>query len=93
MLDYWQELELDGVVMDQIAETILNVVRLIVDNPGDVSMKIVPYEDEVQLRLSVSPIDAGKVIGREGRTARSLRTILTAMSRTRNENIRLEIVA
>ena len=64
------------------------MARALVDAPDDV----VVTEAGAVLHLKVSPADLGKVIGRQGRTARSLRTILTAAASKANKQISLEIV-
>lgn len=64
------------------------MARALVDAPDDV----VVTESGAVLHLKVSSADLGKVIGRQGRTARSLRTILTAAASKANKQISLEIV-
>lgn len=54
------------------------VVKKIVDHPEDVKVIQVDSEKTVILELSVKAGDLGKVIGKKGRTARALRTLLTA---------------
>jgi len=78
--------------MERIADSVLNVVRLIVDKPEEVAIEIVKQERDVHLRLSISPDDVGKVVGKQGRTVRSLRTLLAAMSKTRGQAMSLEIL-
>jgi hypothetical protein len=54
------------------------VVKKLVDHPEDVKVIQVDSEKTVILELSVKEGDLGKVIGKKGRTARALRTLLTA---------------
>jgi len=54
------------------------VVKMLVDHPEDVKVVQVDSEKTVILELSVKEGDLGKVIGKKGRTARALRTLLTA---------------
>lgn len=67
------------------------VVKEIVDNPDDV--KVVRKVDEmgVLLELDINPQDMGKVIGKEGRTAKALRTLLRVLGAKNNARINLKI--
>ncbi len=71
---------------------ILEVARSLVDSPETVAVDAVPDGDGTILRLKVAPADLGKVIGRQGRTARSLRTILSAASMKVKHRFSLDIV-
>lgn len=71
---------------------ILEVARSLVDSPDTVAVDAVPDGDGTILRLKVAPADLGKVIGRQGRTARSLRTILSAASMKVKHRFSLDIV-
>lgn len=73
-------------------ELITEISRSLVDKPDSVSVKSSPHEGGTVLRLRVDPSDVGKVIGKQGRTARSLRTILGAVSVKLNHRYSLEIV-
>ena len=68
------------------------VAKLLVDEPAQVSVTPVEEEDGIVLELRVAPGDLGKIIGRQGRTARSLRTIVNAASLRGDEDYLLEIV-
>ena len=68
------------------------VAKALVDDPDGVEVREVPGERETVLRLSVSPADLGKVIGRQGRTAKSIRTILAAAGSRARKRVVLEIV-
>ena len=71
---------------------IAEVVRLIVDEPAQVSVTPVEERGETVLELRVAPGDLGKVIGKQGRTARSLRAILAAATYRLDERYTLEII-
>jgi uncharacterized protein len=78
--------------MERIADAVTTVVRLMVDRPDAVKMDVVSQaEGAFQFLLVVDPIDAGKVIGKQGRNARALRTLVHAMSMSRQKIISLEI--
>ena len=71
---------------------ISEVARSLVDSPETVSVDAVPDGEGTILRLRVAPNDLGKVIGRQGRTARSLRTILSAASMKLKHRFSLDII-
>jgi uncharacterized protein len=68
------------------------LARKLVDNPDEVRVERVEEEDTVVLRLPVAEDDLGKVIGRQGRIARALRTIVRAGSARERRRVQLEIV-
>ena len=76
----------------QIAETFRGVVRLMVDYPDDVEVSPIKDGEGFVLEIMVSRTDVGKVIGKMGRTARSLRQILQAVSMTHKIPITFNIV-
>jgi hypothetical protein len=59
-------------------ELIEQIAKALVDSPDEVSVAAVEGEQTTVLELRVAPSDLGKVIGKQGRTARSIRTILGA---------------
>ncbi|OGY90308.1 MAG: hypothetical protein A3B30_01970 [Candidatus Komeilibacteria bacterium RIFCSPLOWO2_01_FULL_52_15] len=67
------------------------VVKKLVDNPDDVSVERTIDEMGVLLILKVSPKDMGQIIGREGQTARSLRTLLRVIGAKNNARVNLKI--
>jgi hypothetical protein len=73
-------------------ELITAIARSLVDKPQEVSVGATSNETGTVLRLRVDPTDVGKVIGKQGRTARSLRTILGAVSVKLHHRYSLEII-
>jgi predicted RNA-binding protein YlqC (UPF0109 family) len=73
-------------------EQLLEVVRLLVDQREAVRVEEVAEGKETVFRLEVAEGDLGKVIGRQGRTARSLRTVLAARSAKGDGEYALEII-
>jgi uncharacterized protein len=67
------------------------IARQLVDEPSAVRVETVVQDDAVVLRLHVAPEDVGKVIGRNGRLARTLRTIVRAGGARSNSRMLLEI--
>jgi hypothetical protein len=70
----------------------LEIIRALVDQPEDVSVEMLDDNGTTVIRLRVAHQDIGKVIGKQGRTARSLRTILGAASMKLHHRFALDIV-
>lgn len=68
------------------------IAQALVDRPDQVSVKIIEGELTVILELRVAPEDLGKVIGKQGRTARDIRTILNAAGMKLKKRYVLEIL-
>jgi predicted RNA-binding protein YlqC (UPF0109 family) len=75
-----------------MGELIAFVVRYLVDHPDDVEVREIEGEQTHVLELYVAKSDMGKVIGKHGRTAHALRTILAAASAKEQKRTVLEIV-
>ncbi|MFH1076886.1 MAG: KH domain-containing protein [Pseudomonadota bacterium] len=73
-------------------ELIEQIAKALVDNPSQVSVKEVEGEQTSVLELKVAKEDLGKVIGKQGRTARAMRTILSAASTKIRKRTMLEIL-
>jgi len=67
-----------------------HLVREIVDNPDEVSVSIVDTARGELIEVRVHPDDLGRVIGRQGRTAKALRTIINALAGGRR--VRVDVV-
>jgi uncharacterized protein len=78
-----------GESMKQLIE---DIAKALVDIPEDVSINVIDGEQTTVLELKVAPSDLGKVIGKQGRTARSIRTILGAAGMKLNRRFTLEIL-
>ena len=68
------------------------IAKALVDEPEQVQVLPVEEDGGIVLELRVAPTDIGKVIGKQGRTARSIRTILGAASVKLRQRFELEIV-
>ena len=68
------------------------VVKALVDDPSEVSINENVGEKTIIFELRVAKEDIGKVIGKKGRTASAIRTILTAVSTKRGKRAELEIL-
>ncbi len=77
---------------DDMQELVTEIARALVDEPGAVVVDAVERDENTVLRLRVAPADVGKVIGKQGRTARSMRTILGAVSMKHHHRYTLDIL-
>ena len=77
---------------EEMQALVLQIAKALVDAPADVILEVVEKETGSVLRLRVAPEDTGKVIGKQGRTARSIRTILAACSMKYHHHYSLEIL-
>ena len=68
------------------------VVKAIVDNPDKVKVDRKVDEMGVLLELTVDPADMGKIIGKEGRTAKAIRTLLRVLGAQLNARVNLKII-
>jgi predicted RNA-binding protein YlqC (UPF0109 family) len=75
-----------------VPELLEYLARQLVDEPDAVRVERVEEDDTLVLRLHVAQDDLGRVIGRQGRIARSLRTIVRASSARERRRVQLEIV-
>ena len=73
-------------------ELVAYLARCLVDSPDEVRVERVERDDAVVLRLHVASDDLGKVIGKQGRVARALRTLVRASGTKRGQRTLLEIV-
>ena len=68
------------------------IARALVDHPDDVSVSEIDGKESTTLELRVSQDDLGKVIGKQGRTARAVRTLLSAAGTKLGRRFHLEII-
>jgi len=81
--------QLDMLAVDELVR---EIARALVDVPDAVQVESDSREENTVLRLKVAPQDVGKVIGKQGRTARSVRTILGAVSMKLHHRYTLDIL-
>lgn len=77
---------------DRLAELLIAMVEKLVDDPDSLHVDIDSSDSNTTFRLYVAPDDLGKVIGKQGRTARSLRTILSAIGSKANLRVQLDVL-
>lgn len=68
------------------------VTRHLVDHPDRIRVELEERTDRLVLRLNVDQADLGKVIGKQGRNAQALRTLVTAIAAREGHRVTLEIV-
>ncbi|MFW0111983.1 RNA-binding protein [Rothia sp. CCM 9417] len=73
-----------------LADALEHLVRGIVDNPEDVKVRAKTGRRGETLEVSVHPDDLGRVIGRSGRTARSIRTVVNAIND--GDRLRVDVI-
>jgi hypothetical protein len=86
------ESPIDGDASRRMQDLIAGLAKALVDNPESVSVEVISEPTSTVLRLRVASNDIGKVIGKQGRTARSIRTILSAASMKLQHRFALDIV-
>lgn len=74
-----------------VYELLLSLVRSLVDRPEQVIIASTPVEGGAVFKVTVAQSDVGKVIGMNGRTARAIRTIVSANGAKARRNYRLDI--
>ena len=77
--------------MINLQETLVNITKAIVDSPDEV--KVVKEEDEktITLTLTVAPDDMGMVIGRHGKIAKAIRSVMKAASVNSGKKVNVDI--
>lgn len=73
-------------------EMIVKLIKMLVDHPDEVSIKHIEGESTVVYEVQVHPEDAGKVIGKKGKTINALRTIVRAATVSGKKKIMMELV-
>ncbi len=77
---------------NEMVDLIEHIAKALVDNPDEVKVSEIEGERTSVIELAVAKEDLGKVIGKQGRTARAMRTLLTASSTKLNKRSVLEII-
>jgi uncharacterized protein len=86
--------EVDGNrLVGSISRNVLEyVAKAIVDDPDSVAVEVDEGRSSISLRLNVSPDDMGRVIGRRGRTAQAIRTVVRAAAAREGLDAHVDIV-
>ena len=73
-------------------DLLLYIARSLVEHPDDVTVTEVHGQDGLTLELRVAPDDMGKVIGRQGRIAREIRTVIRSCAQRTGARVSVEIM-
>lgn len=73
-------------------ELVEYIAKALVDNPDNVSVNQVEGEQSIILELKVDPEDMGKVIGKQGRIAKAIRTVVKAAAAKEGKRVVVEII-
>lgn len=73
-------------------ELVLDIAKALVDDPDSVVVEETKENDEIILKLKVSQDDMGKVIGKQGRIAKAIRTVVKSAANREKVKVSLEIV-
>ncbi|RDY28776.1 KH domain-containing protein [Romboutsia weinsteinii] len=73
-------------------ELVLDIAKALVDNPDEVVVEETKEKDEIVLKLKVAQDDMGKVIGKQGRIAKAIRTVVRSAANRENIKVSLEIL-
>ena len=73
-------------------DLLLYIARTLVDDPDAVTVTEVQGDQELTLELRVAPEDMGKVIGRQGRIAKEIRTVVKTVAQRTGEKVTVDIV-
>lgn len=75
-----------------MVELVDYIARSLVDNPEQVDVQRVEGDDVITIELRVASDDMGKVIGKQGRIAKAIRTVVKAASLKENKRVTVEII-
>lgn len=68
------------------------LAKALVDQPDKVAVDLVEKDKSIVIELKVAPEDMGKVIGKQGRIAKAIRTVVKAAATRQKKNVMVEIV-
>ncbi|KZE56745.1 MULTISPECIES: KH domain-containing protein [Bacillus amyloliquefaciens group] len=74
-----------------LEDLIVSIVTPLVDHPEDITVTKEETDQKIALRLSVNKSDTGKIIGKQGRTARAIRTVVFAAGAQSSKKVQFEI--
>ncbi len=75
-----------------MGELVEYIAKALVDNPEEVTVNEIEGEQSVIIELKVAPEDMGKVIGKQGRIAKAIRTVVKAAATKENKRVIVEII-
>lgn len=78
--------------MKDLSELVLTIVRPLVTHPEQVQLEVVESNDFYEYNLTVAPEDIGRIIGKQGRVGKAIRTIVYGVRLNAPKKVRLNIV-
>lgn len=78
--------------VEDVKTLVVTLVKPLVTQPDDVSVTLDDQPDFLNLNLAVAPVDIGRVIGKHGRIAQAIRTIVYSIRLSGSKRVRLNIV-
>ncbi len=78
--------------MDELKELVLTIVRPLVSFPDQIVLNVEESDDFFEFNLSVAPEDIGRIIGKQGRVAKAIRTIVYSVRLNQPKKVRLNIL-
>ncbi|MEG2255001.1 MAG: KH domain-containing protein [Vagococcus sp.] len=78
--------------MTDVKDLVLTIVRPLVSQPENVHLEVAEGDQFMEYNLTVAPEDIGRIIGKQGRVARSIRTIVYSVRTTEPKKVRLNIL-
>ena len=78
--------------MFEVDELVREIARALVDDPSAVEVDSVSKDESTVLKLRVAPQDVGKVIGKQGRIAKAIRTMAKAAATRENRKVMVDIL-
>jgi uncharacterized protein len=75
-----------------VRELVECLAKSLVDNPEDVNVNVVEGDRNLVLELKVAPEDMGKIIGKQGRIAKAIRTVVKAAAAKEGKKVNVEII-
>lgn len=78
--------------MTDVKELIVTIIRPLVSHPEDISLTMEESEEFLEYNLKVHPDDIGRIIGKQGRVAKAIRTIVYSVRTNGPKKIRLNIL-
>ena len=78
-------------MMTQLQKTLHDIAAAIVDSPDEVKVTCEEDDDSINMTLSVAPDDMGMVIGRHGKIAKAIRTVIKAAAAQSGKKVNVDI--
>lgn len=78
--------------MKDLQELVLTIVSPLVTKPEDIKLELVESDDFLEYNLTVAPEDIGRIIGKQGRVAKAIRTIVYGVRTEGPKKVRLNIL-